>query len=523
MASTMQELLAKIEALIREGQLPSARKHLRTIKTDKLPRRNVAQFAELCRRAGLVDLAMRHLAPLVRTRGRSKGIASNPELIEYGAALVQVGAIEEGVKILSKLGAEQDPRVLLFSAFARIKEWDYAEALEPLEKYCQSSQITTYQRLIGRVNYLAAAIEVQDFSTTRSFIKDLLKDLEQGNYARLRSNVLELAAQHAFKQGHFDESSRYLEQARKHLSDTSSLDALFVSKWEFLTEVFSKSSRRDYSSGFAKIREHALELTHWETIRECDLYESLYTRNLNLFQKVYNGTPYVSYRMQMKALYKEHFKKPYALPNQILWKPGPLGGEIVSEASQSFHLGELRWQSSRPKSTTLKRDQLFHRMLVSLCQDFYKPLNEVHAFTKCFPESHYHPDHSKNLLSQALFRLRAILKKNHLPLKVLVHNKTLFLESTDPDFVFDLSPATSPKISKGATELLRYLEKKYPQQPVTLEDLRSYRLNEISERSLQRFLSELCQNNFLNRVGAARRSSYTLTTYSHSSSSSQGA
>jgi hypothetical protein len=153
---TARKTLTGLESLVRSGESAKARRILRELRLDRLTRAEKLQAANLARRSGLPELSIKLLNRVMRPRSGASD-ASARERAEYAAALSRIGATSEALGILESLKGSDHPEVPLFHAFALISQWDYRGAIPLLRRHERAAQ-TDYQRLIGRVNLVAALV-----------------------------------------------------------------------------------------------------------------------------------------------------------------------------------------------------------------------------------------------------------------------------------------------------------------------------------------------------------------------------
>src|SRR5687768_4925600 len=108
------DFLDEIDQHIRQGRLSAARMRIRAVGTKTLKRNARLKLAQLSRRAGLPSLSLRLLAPFVRPKRILLEPASQAEKAEYAAALIDVGAVNEGLKLLESIDTKKETQALLF-------------------------------------------------------------------------------------------------------------------------------------------------------------------------------------------------------------------------------------------------------------------------------------------------------------------------------------------------------------------------------------------------------------------------
>src|SRR5688572_19348862 len=97
------ESLKRLDRLVREGKGGEASAEIARLAQRKVPHAAQAELANLAWRAGLPALGIRILHSAVRPPERSPREATSKEKAEYAACLIKLGALEEGVELLSSV------------------------------------------------------------------------------------------------------------------------------------------------------------------------------------------------------------------------------------------------------------------------------------------------------------------------------------------------------------------------------------------------------------------------------------
>ena len=95
-----KEKLEEIEGLISAGQSARARKLLEGLRVSKIPRNRMSTVANLCRRVGLAELALKILKSVVRSSNSQVKAKAN-EVVVYAQALSSIGGSEEAIRLLN--------------------------------------------------------------------------------------------------------------------------------------------------------------------------------------------------------------------------------------------------------------------------------------------------------------------------------------------------------------------------------------------------------------------------------------
>ena len=208
----------------------------------------------------------------------------------------------------------------LFKSFAYFSIWDYAQPISLLNDYVQVKSLTPYERLVGQVNLVAALVHERRHGEVEKQLPSLLEQTKEQKLTLLYGNILELSAQNAIFQGNLGRAERFLAQAEQALEGAKGTDLFYVQKWRAIIKLLG-SANRDALSDLEKIRYQARDRQNWETIRDCDSFEAIKTKNTQLAQRVYFGTPFESYRVRFLGDYGNAL----SLPSEYKWQLGPKG------------------------------------------------------------------------------------------------------------------------------------------------------------------------------------------------------
>ena len=381
--------LSEVEAWVRKGQFDVALRQLTSLQEKPIDRRHWAQVASLFRRCGRPIEALRLLSSVVRPSGRLAPSASAAECAEYGVALHLIGADQEASELLSQVNARHYPNAQLYQAFSLFGRWEYDQAVPTLRAYLRNPDLTEYQRLVGEVNLAAALVMIRNAESS-TLIRNALERASRLDAKLLEVNLLEISVQDAVFSKNLKAISPALRRAQKILSGHRDIYSLFIRKWEAIASMLSTSPRSS-AQLFQSVREDAARLRHFDTIRECDFHQAAHFHDHNVLAHVYFGTPYPSYR-----------------------------NRVIEAGFDPRKWSGYEWRIGRPTKRThslraFKQGQLLHRLMRSLCSDFYAPrrLAQIHA--DLFPGRFYNPFTSPNVVHQGIRRLRHWLRENHWP------------------------------------------------------------------------------------------------------------
>ncbi len=383
------KLKQECEEWTRIGESRRVHHALSVIPNRDIPQRWRLPLANIARRGGLILLGLRLLAPSLKSEPTPE------ELAEYGVLLQKNGSAREALTTLEKIDGDEIPEALLYRAFCLFTRWDYAQATPLLERYVASAKLNDYQRLIGRVNLASAYNVLEQDALARDLLNELVATCRAKNYARLEGNCHELLAQVHLRKEDWSSAEDELELAEGLLANDISLDKFFVQKWNLVISALKSSSQ----APLLELRRRALELRHWESVREADLYRVKLTGDPNLFQHVFFGTPHESYRAKLMK------ECPGIEPSEEL---------LVGQGERVFDLS-LSEVDGAPVFGSGKK---IHQVICYLFTDFYRPLRLAPLFAELFPEENFNVFSSPNRVHQLLRRTRKALKDEGVALEI---------------------------------------------------------------------------------------------------------
>lgn len=476
----LQEFFVPVDLAIRQGKLVEARKLLRPLVLEKAEiqrLKDLRTLAELCRRVGWQENAVRILHPVVRPSGRARWKLGPAELAEYAANLSFVGASAEALQILRELNSRQEPRALLFQAFALFGQWDYHQALPLLRTYCDLEVLTDYERQVGNINLLAALVNTGNFEECLERAESFIGTVPARSL--LWTNALEIQAQaHIFMNSH-DKAQRCFEQMAEAPHMRGAAYQLFIDKWRIFNELRTHGVSKSLLKQFDQVTELAREQKRWETVRDCGFLKAWASDDEELARMVFFGSPYPEYRRRIIS----RMEISVDIGDSFVWtlKEGRGGKSLDLRYAPVF----------------LKDGDLPLRLLDILVSDFYRPQALASVAARLFPGEYYHPTHSLNKINQVLLRLRQTLDSEGLGLKVEWVRGALKLEALKPLSI--LVPHPEAERDEWAAV---FSEGEW----LSLDDIQARKA--LPRRSLQRKLQEALGQNLLLSRGETRSRRY---------------
>lgn len=405
-----QDLYQKLDALVVAGAHGECRKILRTFQPTKIPREWAPQFGELGFRVQDRIYTLKTLHRFIHPENSFAEKATDKEKVIYASALLGLGAINEAQGILNQIKVDEEPEALFYGAGVHFYDWNYPASLPLLKKYISSEKISSYRRLVGKINLAAAAVQISDWKFASDLLDQIIVECETQSYILLLGNCFELQAQIQLYQGFYDQALGFLEKARGYLKDQKGLYSLFVEKWSCICLCLKTKSHQELQN-LRNLRSKAHEAGHWISVRECDLFEAMVTRNPDLVRKLIMGSPAYAYRQRVRKLYGENINA----KGRYFWLLGDSGESDSTDCTPSVVFDPYEKSGG---SEALFEKPLLLSLFSALTEDFYKPCHLGLLFQKIYPEEKFNPFTSPARVLQLLRRLNHWFADNQAPIKV---------------------------------------------------------------------------------------------------------
>lgn len=402
----VEKRINELDQLLRQGQAADARGAIERLARAKVARRYLHRIAWLAWRSGIPWVGLRVLAPLVKAPNSYllSENASFSEKAEYAACLSQVGAAEVALRILDELSDEGAPKIVLYRVLTHASLWNYRENARILPLFLKRRDATSYQKLIARVNLAAAYVFERRHVEAEALCSSLLHDTSARRLDLLYGNSLELTAANFLLRGRLAEARRFVTAAKQVLARSANMYTLLAEKWEGLIGFLERGGADDGLAYIERVREMARQRKHWETLRDCDLFEARSTGAMEPALRLYFGTPYPAFR----ELLIQELPQLAKLPESYEWRLGAAGPATALD---------LRSVAEEPEG--LRTGSAHFRLLRGLASDLYRPLPFGYIYALVFPGEVLNPETSPLRLRLATFRLGRWLKAAGFPLKVV--------------------------------------------------------------------------------------------------------
>lgn len=486
MKSEIEEQLRKAEERIVAGEIRQAGFILQKIKPTSLPRSQIARMAQLLRRVGCYDQALRILMPFVRPKAALLTPASSQEKAEYAICLQRAGSLDEARDLLEGIPEAEVREVLLYKAIFRFPDWEYAEAVSSLEKLIGLTTPGEYLHHVARLNLAAAYVTLERYSEAEEVLRDLRSaTLDQG-LLLLHGNALEVSAQSAVFQGDLETATKCLEGAKNVLSGVKTFERLWLIKWECIVSAIKSQDPELLVPAY----EEARRKSHWETLRELDFFSCKIKYDEALARKLYYGSASSRYRQRLL----KHLQVPEGSAI-FLGKDFSYAGT----ASESVHV-------LHGFQGALSAGDLPHLALLMLLSDAYRGLRSGQLHSKLFPGDYFNASTSLDRVHQVMKRVRQQLEEQLPGAK---------LEQVDGVYRLDLSGlertiemvAEMPPL-EGARVKLEALRLKIGRVEFDSADVQT--AFELSRAAANRLIAQWRDLDLVDAEGAARHRSYRI-------------
>lgn len=415
-------LIHELDEWIRQGHSNRVLQRLKKLPLTQIPRAYRFPLADLARRISMPLLALKLMNPVMRSADTSMAPPTESEKINYATALTSMGCHQEALEILSKISVVQYPQVDLFASFALFGMWEYEKALPKLRRYVAQKGISDYQRLIGRVNLVAALIDVGLWPTVDQEIAEILKIAEASNASLLLGNIYELQSQSFMARGRYQEALIALDRAENLLKPVGGIYYLFVRKWQTIIHLLLNPKNQAVLERLNLLKSEAIAMKTPEVIRDLDLYLALASSDVERYREVLLATPAPSYKRRAERILGQRID----LPNSHLRGIFPTAQifhreKLTKEEPAMVLINYSAWSTDQLKKLKFKPTLI--KAMEILTRDGYKPVGLGEFYSHLYPNTYFAPLISEKRVHNVLFRLRQLFKALNWPLQILAENQ----------------------------------------------------------------------------------------------------
>ncbi len=422
--------------------------------------------------------------------------ALDQEKLQFGMALRQLGALDFAQKIFSGIDSTNVPDVLLYKSISRFNQWDYEATLNDLIAYTESPKITEQQKMIGLVNLAAALAHTEKYDQALDIIQKAFRLAAKFNHQLIKANLMELWAQILVSSNHFEEASSKLQEATLLINDNQSIYKLFVEKWRAILSLKQTNCSKESLQALNAVRDKALQLKHWESIRDCDFYFATHKKDPYLFLRLFFGTPYSKYRHRLMV----KMNQPTIVPKSFVWSGSfRFSPEDVDEKMQI----DLTQNDIKIGSQEFDQFHLHILILKGLRCDFYAPVKPVSLYLRILKNENLMPEEAIQRVFNAVSKLNTVLKKENIPLEVVSSDEGYRLTFKERYF---LKIPIELQFQDRQEFFQSHLKKPFSEQIFSSSDVCD--VLQLSKRTTIRYLKDAVESGTLASEGAGSKIRY---------------
>lgn len=374
---TLKENISHIDHCIRKGLFHKATRSINKLLSEDP---NVA-FSSKVKIAGFYRRLGRPLAgfKLLKKDIDSETHQDSAEgLLEYGYCLIEAGDISQGRKALQSITKEKSDVFLLSQkilGYSFFPTWDFEKSLTFLAPLARDTDFDDYPNIVFYLNYCLALIQTRSFLDAERLVKKIRR-ATKSNHPHLYFNSLELNLQLLYLSDQLKEAEK-LSASIEIPQSMGGLSLLFMNKWKFLSQ--KHKSKKEFN----KICQQAIQLRSWEGLRDLSFEFAKSENNRSLLNKVYWGTPYLSYRKKFNRLDIDRKR------------------HITTKKSSIIDLSRFALNS-----TSILNEEKVCRLLAALGNDFFSPKSLCEMHNYICPDEIFDPFSSPAKIRQLLKRTR---------------------------------------------------------------------------------------------------------------------
>lgn len=478
--------LDNLDLLIKKGESEKVQRALKALKTSEVPRALLASIAKISLRVGEPRFALSLLRPLIHSETPLALSVSFDEQIQYGMCLKQLGASDHALKVFRSVNADHCPEVLLYEAITLFTQWRYQEAIPKLERYLDSDLVGSYQKMIGKINLASALIFVESYADANEILSALAEEAKDCGHHLLFGNALELLSQILIYKKEYAGAEEIIQKASVFMEKSTPVYKLFLEKWSAIAQLYQSKSELSSLRNLNRVRDQAISLRHWESVRDCDFFFAVCKRDEHLFQRLYFGTPYEDYRQRL-IRYCADFSH---LPEYFDWRGNAAHLHALDGKLEALDLGK-------------KSGDQNIRLLKALSRDFYAPTKPYALYLNLFSDESLDPEAALPRIFSAVSRAKKWLKSQSIPIEIENSEAGYKLTWTGP---YVLRVPSGLELQKVSVNGLEALKKHYKDQSFSSSE--AARFLELSQRSLVRMIKDAVSDQVLEVQGQGPSTRY---------------
>jgi len=475
-------ILARLEDLVRGGQIPGARRTLLRFRPTRPTELARLRMAKIARRVGLIYFGLRTLHGAVFLT-RSKSELRPSILTEYATLLSLNGNLNEALTLLEEVDTETCPDALLARSWCLFERWEYREATPLLEEYIRR-QRDPYFRLAGQVNKAEVLFATGEIDQCLFLAGACCKEALACGFLRLRANALLIYAQACSELGQWRKAKSSLNEALKIFGNSGTTDSILIHRQIAINEALETKNQQP----LLRFRDVALKARAWESLREIEFQSLRVAFKQRTFDRLWYGTPYPGFRKRLEQTFSV--------------KPSPLFTWGASgENYLSLQTGKV---FGIPRQPSVSGQNLI--LINFLLRDFYNPPGVGQIFACLYQKEKFDIFSAPDRIHQALKRLRRYFEMHDLPLQLVADRGTYQVKATEK---FAIHIKIDDRISEKTLSPIDLLTSKFGKSNAFTTSEVSKALR-ISKATANRLLNSDQSRKLIERLGNGRRSRYRI-------------
>ncbi len=379
--------ISRLEKEAAAGNSSRVAKALANQSTGNLSLAQAVRAASLARTVGAIDWGLRALTPMMWSP--TGKITGNEDLLTlYCGLLVKAGAAEEALRLLGTVKNELNTSATLYRVHALVGQWRYGETIPHLHRYLELVQADARQQIIGELNLAAAFIHEGRSLEAHEVLAKLLPRCREFKNPVFLGNAYEIRAQLSLLDRQWQQTLTWLNKSVESHPSAAARQELFIAKWRAVAVLAQSPHAPASREPLNKLRLDAIQMNHWETVRDCDRLLAVHTGDPTLALKLYFGTPYEAYRAHLMR----ELKQPLEIPSDY-----PL---VFTGSGRHKELSLLM----EKRSLWFQLSPLSARLFAALACDTYRGRSVPELFYRL------HPDESFNVFNSAV-RIRVAINQ----------------------------------------------------------------------------------------------------------------
>lgn len=489
-------VLDNLESQIRANKAPSLEDLTSTIRPQDVPRSLIARYANLLRRMGAIQYALKILNPIVRSDVAKPSVS---EIIEYASCLTRLSLEDESIALLTEIRDEPNPEIQFELAAAHMSKWNFPAAIPYLKEYLKYESLSPYKICVGEVNLAASYINTHELAEAESLLQKLLIKTRNHGFDLLLGNTLELLGETALLRREFENADKYFRESAEKLLESNHRYHLYLEKWRIIVRMLKEKGSVRSLKAWSEVRKKAAELRNWNSLRELELFKVVATEDVEGLTNLYYGVPFLEFRKRILAIWGKPFKIDSFYERQI--------GPRAENQKKERKVFDIASGKDLYKGSKLKPGLVLHRLLQVLATDFYSPFLTTKLFSLVFRGNIFNPTTSPQQVYEAVKRLNKWFVEKEIPFTVHLGEGGYRLRSTEAYIL---------RIPNSSDEGLRTKVDDFLDELRHRGLIENFNLRMVVEslglplRTASRLLSESVSSGKLSRKGKNKSTSYSF-------------